>query len=512
MVIWQGLLAVIGLSVLRYAIIQLYKKSITGIQSDGITHYHIFRQIKQKKDHREWSNFIYDAKPSYYPDLFHHITAKLFTIAQVEKRVWLPSFLYFCMGVSIFVGAVYYVTGISTIQSKGLVVMAAAGLFAVAINNLDFTKNRRHYIDFSERLLAKFCVGFYVLFLYLAITMDTRFALIPVGLCAVVMLMSQFGRQAICLFSLIAAVLLWSLIPVLVWAVGVILAFVVAPKAMYYGMKGWLAYMKTYRRIMQNSVATQEKLSKLYTWSHFKKELQKSSVHAGYYILSQEPLVSMITGLSAVLLLYFHYAIPGVELSSTLRAFLIAPFIASLITALKPFRFIGQSYRYVDYLLYLLPIPYLAMIAVQRWHLVSIYLVGYVVLSMSYAGLKWAMFEKKKDRNDPLSSLKEAVSAMGINSENVVLMLFGGTSRDIVYLTNCKVLYYQTYVYYESALALFEENRFPFIKTAFKPLMQEYNVDTIVVDKQRLDASGLSYDFSGLSKVYENNRYALYHT
>ena len=145
----------------RLGVLHFYKHYISKNAFDGIVHLDIFCNIKQKNSHRVNSNFIYDQRESYYPDLFHYITARLLSEALVKKYLWFPNLVYFCLGslIFLFVSLLLSESLNGTYSNIGIFIPVIVIAFLININNLDFNKNRSVYIGFQN--------GYYLSFVFL---------------------------------------------------------------------------------------------------------------------------------------------------------------------------------------------------------------------------------------------------------------------------------------------------------------------------------------------------------
>ena len=297
-------ISILSLSFFRLFIIFLYKsKSKLLLEGDGAHHFMRFSKCKEDINNRKYDQWILDDRETYYPILFHQICALIFPIKLIKMTPWLPSFVFFVLG-----GMCFYGLSLESIKHLGesidikLFSGLLIGLFCLSLNNLDFNGNKSNYIQFSERLLSKVCVGLYTLSLYLAMTIDLKYSLIALICSSLLFFISQFGRQAIVFFPIILSILSLNWVPLGVLFCAVLINLIIAPKVFVGSITGWLAYMNTYFRLMQRSVIKSRKsaLSAWVTWSEIKKKYSSSLKGLVYYVLEKEPVHSIKVGASSI--------------------------------------------------------------------------------------------------------------------------------------------------------------------------------------------------------------------
>jgi hypothetical protein len=184
-----------------------------------------------------------------------------------------------------------------------------------------------------------------------------------------------------------------------------------------------------------------------------------------------------------------------------------AGLLAFFLTSLKPFRFLGEADRYLEYTL----VPQLLLLAgAASFRGIVPALLGYEVIWYAiFAGIFIFRFSQDAERLPVFREMADFIR--GHSDIRRILPIYLGEANQLAYETGKGILYfpanYRKRLFpYEEFTSLYEKV-FPFPAEDLPLLMNRYRLDVVYCsdsDLQKAQTNGIRYDFDGWVQVFSN--------
>jgi hypothetical protein len=216
---------------------------------------------------------------------------------------------------------------------------------------------------------------------------------------------------------------------------------------------------------------------------------------------------------------YFLLLSPSALLSEFrfLFGWVLGCIFAFVVTSLRPFLFLGEAERYVEY-----AVPAISVLIpafLFEYGNKTSWLIGLVIFLYSLAfavGNHFLIFRKcSKQKREELDTLVRWLIRMQ-KTQRILPIPAHFLGRILVKETHHQALFFsdnlsEKYLSGEEFLRVFPQ--YPFPSEDFEYLASQYQIDLIVCEKQSMPQAakrGLMYDFSSWSLIFENGEYAVY--
>lgn len=460
-----------------------------------------------------------------YPPLYHYIFALFPRSLRERVGLYLGAVIDTLNVVVIYYFTIYLseLPEIAIyISNPEIVASIACLLFTISPALLAVGAGPRAY-NATPRPLGELFFALTFLFGLVFFVESNIYALVSASFFAsLILLSSKFGAQVLLFFSLLVAVLtncyLLLLIPVLGAGVGLIISKGHLTRVLY----GSLRHSLLYKNVMQDRfVFTRARNDFSVIADCIRNGLHgdfKGFARSCYIILNHNTYVILLIRNPILLLLI---CIMGMNFENlifnTVIYFLICWVVASTIifimTSLRPFLFLGEAERYLEYSL-----PAQVILLVFFFDLWAVYLplvIVYCFLFYAATIIQLKLLDDSFDR-----SIEENLFVWirnNVKNERFLGIPAAGTQYELLYKTgNC---IWQV----PANLTCFSEadylKLYP-IAHSYPPndlsdIVDQYDIHYLLVNEQdykRNLCSGIHYDFKKYGKIFENSKYSIYKT
>ncbi len=473
----------------RFALLRFYRQVLTrGLMGDAGYHFCIVRALANgKRPYTGIPEFLIKNGVDTYPIAFHRF-ASLFGIERVRRSPYLPNMVIFVFF------AVWYCL-CAEVYSPGIG-LGAGLLFVVCAANVLLQKDAILFLSLSERLLARLSTGgFFLSAVMWAETGRLEFLGMSAILGGIGLITSMFARQAIFFSSAAWALVGMNAKYLLPLAAGFSVAVLLNGRFFLAGLIDQCGFSHSYRRYTSKSRLFSSVLSR---FASLRALFGKDYF---FEITSREPFYMLVRH-PEVLLVF-----AGSKLwSAPLTHLFIATGVIYFLTSTPLLNYFGEAERYVDYnLIFLLPLA-----AVKIAPLCPLLFCAYLAVTFAICGAGfWLDRNRVHHGNDSLNSFLQDT---GVGPESTVLPLPINFGQTISARTRCRVVCYPG-VY---GNWIFERyiGEYPLFKPEIVPLLTEFKVTHIIVDKAQLERfsqiTGWAYKLSVYEKVAENAVWCCY--
>jgi len=518
---------------------------IVPTNSDELYHLLIAQQIRK-------NNFKYPDKIKKflisgiynYPPLFHYLLSLL-----PQKKLWRPMLRSISAIVDTIHVLILYIFSLYLVEtlkigSTSLIPCIAMLMFATSPALIYYGVGPRSFHATPRTLSELFftlCFLFYALYVW---EKDAAFLVTSIFFAALVLLTSKFGAQSLIFFSIIVAILENSIIILAVPISGVALAYVLSFGHYKDILIGWIKHLILYKKTISKlhpitkarndlgiikRVMTSFLTGEIYnTTKILVKKLPKTDryaftelsynelVKAIFEIMCNNTLIILITrNILLLVVIYISYKNLELILSSKLLSFLlfwvIASFITFFLTSFKPFLFLGEAERYLEYSITAQVI--LFAIFVNNMVVVNSFVTYNLAYYIFTIFMIYTVHKSRLTEEEAKSELLNWIKSKNIKNKNILTIDM--TFYEIPLTT-------ENYILRPSSLSVLSEDEFkevfieyPYPNVNLAKLVNKYKIDLICVKKKSLDyciRRGWNYDFSQFIKVYENEEYVVYST
>jgi len=468
---------------------------------------------------------VYQGKYA-YPSLPHYIVS-LFPDNYQVRAAYLLNILYDCGNIFIF-----YLIAKAIFTNYVMVDMTpyfephvmATLLFGTSPILLPYTARLK---SFGGRTFGNLAGIIYFASLGGCLIFDNYYYLMLSVLSGILILLSsQFAMQVMVFFSIILAIIYWSAIPILtiglVFFLGIIAPFLGIRDLLQFKINHYIWYTKNYQR--GTGPSERNKLHDLIRYP-----LYLFTDPNKFYELTFKRLTVVIAAFSLPTLIFLlvfvaqDYDLFATHLGNDVVKYLVSISLASLIVfALISFKwlsFLGEAERYFEYSTGAIIFLFLIFCSEYGYTSLPLYLVIFhvcIIMANLIASLKRLVKNALKIEEEPdFTELMEFLNAKGqrrvLSVPTKLNFKLSACSHDNL------VFYYQFLT--EGKIDGFQRQQedellYNFIKPDFDYFIQNYQIDTFVIEKKALKKSlrkhKIEYAFSNLELVFNNSEYLVY--
>lgn len=408
---------------------------------------------------------------------------------------------------SVFTVSLYVVTFYITESNNQALIVAILYLFTPAMFTILSLGPRIKSL--TPRLFGEVVGSMMFIFEYLYFLNDNYLYLVLAILSSgFAYLSSKFSVQAIVFISSILFLFTLEIEYLVVLIGGFILSMILSRGKYLEVLKQQVEHLKWYFiRNIQGKMSVSNRNSFKVLVEHFAKKRYKKVISALLFqntfiiILTRFPLVYL-----ALYFIYDDYIIDGkLEL---VDYFIISSFIIFFISSLKWFLFIGESERYINYMVFFILLK-ISLFFEEN----TFYLYAFIVYGIIFYALDFFLLKKKLN-----NSSNDDILIVWLNNQikrlNIATIPYHLGGWRIVYDTKHNRLFMGGWSMENKAQLSKYEKKYPFldINKADK-IIDEYNLDYIFYNKQALDKNyGEKYEIpTNLKQIQiSENIFALY--
>jgi hypothetical protein len=502
------LLAVVAASaaalILRSAVVWAHAGWFgAGYQGDASIHVAIIRQLRRSPRSRYVEQYLISPEPMSYPLAFHRFVS-LLPERLVERKVHLPSTLIYVAAAGALAGYSVHVAGLlgrPALPFAG----AAVGVFLWSPASTVFDGPAISYLGLSERLLGRTSCALALLLVHVGAALgDSSSLWVAIPFVALAVGSSIFARQVL-LFALpLASIGWWDARPAVVLLAGAASALLLSRERLLHGLRHTVLQWRIYATHTKRSRLVQRALSRFVTpaalW-RARHDLRS----VARLVLEREPTRTLLRTPEAVLLAGLIGAggrVPGVRPGVVV----IVMLTAYLATSTERLNHLGESYRYVEYGLWLILPVIVASAATgtgDRGAAMAVAYAAYVGLAV-VAYLRW---RRRQPTGDELGSL---LDELDVGPEAVVFPIGMRLGADVcARRPTWRSFWWQPGIVSRRIYDDYVEE-YPFLKVAYEPLFEQFGVTHVLCDKVDLAAVPFDYRLEQFRRLAESRRFLAY--
>ncbi len=454
---------------------------------------------------------IYD-----YPPLLHYLWALFPLKMHPSVERWSSALIDAGHAVAVYFFSWYFFNLMPSLQNQSFAAFNSALVFIMSPALLTIGAGPRAYQG-TPRTLGELLFSLTVCFSFIGFSTGTILpSLLAVFFGALLCLCSKFAVQVMVFFYAIFALVTLSAYWLVLLA-GIFLAALLLSRGHYAKVAaGHVAHSRYYVRAISKRFYLTARRNSWHELKESVRTLFKNPVKAVKNLLFYQSWTHLLVNHPLLFAILFIVATnppaTGHETGFFLLLWIGAGLAAFVITSLKPFLFLGEAERYLEYAL-LPQVLYLGIsnhLSAAPWVLLGYFVALYLLFTV---GFIYGYRNKEK--------MKPKFKALVRFAANQ------GTVRRIlpIYLNDAVQLAYES----EKGIAHFPANfrkRFmpfekffdfyqkvyPFPKEDLAQLMAEYDFDTVFYspnDLERAKSYGLNYDFHPFRIIFSNEHYTL---
>ena len=327
------------------------------------------------------------------------------------------------------------------------------------------------------------------------------------------MLTSKFGVQVLIFFASVMLVFMrdtaWLFLPALSFGV----AWTVSKGHYWEVASGHIQHARYYLNAISKRFYL---ITEKNRWSDLKAlflNLRKDPLKAGKTLLMDNTYLLLVQKNPQLLFLAGLLVVEGLSagrLTLLLGSWILAGVIAFLITSLKPFLFLGEADRYLEYILF----PQFLLLATSgSFSLFSkIILVYSACFYLIYAGVFVHQYGRKEKNINDFKRLIDFVRDQ--DSIQRILPIYLGDALQLAYATGKGIAHFpgnfRRALFPYDAFFQFYAKVYPFPNEALEMLMARYDYDVVYFSKQDMYKAaqfGIRYRMDGWETLYSNQTY-----
>ena len=460
-----------------------------------------------------------------YPPLYHYVLA-LFPRSLRERFGLYLGAIIDTLNVIVIYYFIIYLSALPDIaiyiSNPGTLASIACLLFTISPALLAVGAGPRAY-SATPRPLGELFFSLTFLFGLVFFVESNIYALISASFFAsLILLSSKFGAQVLLFFSLLVAVLtncyLLLLIPVLGTGIGLIISKGYLARVLY----GSLRHSLLYKNVMQDSCTFTRARNDLSPIADcIRNGLRgdlKEFAKSFYTILNHNTYVILLIRNPLLLLLICIMYIKFDDLMSNtvlyfLTCWIAASVVVFIITSLRPFLFLGEAERYLEYSL-----SAQVILLVFFFDLWAVYLPLVIVYCFLFYVATIIELKFMSDHID--TSIEENLFSWiknNLKDRKFLGIPAGGIQHELLYKTgNCiwQVPANLSRVSEADYLQLYPI-RYPYPSDSLNDIVNQYDIHYLLVNEQDVKEtllSGIHYDFTRFKKIFGNSKYSIYKT
>jgi len=354
---------------------------------------------------------------------------------------------------------------------------------------------------FGEYFVFLFLIGMHIYFLngnLLFLGMSMLFGGLALN-------SSTFASQVLLLFSLSLSIVLQTFIPLGMFIMSIVMAILTSKGHYINIVTQQLKYSSKYATYGQFNHPGVKDRNKISRYIQFFKEVINRKLKNAYGIFIHD-LIFLNVFYKSFDVILLIVCLPWLaEFDPFLSAIAIAAIATFLLTSFKPFLFLGEADRYLEYIV----IFAFAMIAITFDSEYILLLIGIEVLLYGVTLLMYMRSSNNYGRPylEAMAYIKENIK----EKEKYVIhgILYSYINYSLTVLSNIKSIAIESnYVY-----SLAQNKKLMPVDTVytddFDYLYEEYGVNIVIASKEKLKQN-FDYDFSAFEVLFENTSYVVY--
>lgn len=336
---------------------------------------------------------------------------------------------------------------------------------------------------------------------------------------ALTLLTNKFGGQVIIFFSIGLAIILRLPQFLLLPLIGILLALLLSNGFYKAVVIGWFKHSLLLKNIIIDRHPIINSRNRTALFGQAKAYLLKSDfsgfIRALYHIsINNTYAILIFRNLLLILLLINLISKVTDVLYNKFELFLVSWIIISLIaffaTSLRPFLFLGESERYVEYSVPAQAILF-PLLNLSEYLLIILLILNIIFYILNLLIIK-KTFKMHQEESHKISDLLNWFNEKGIHDKRILTIHV--EPYLLVYRTNNYVLWPPgnfTEISVNMFKSLWEEFGWP--NKNLKRIIENYDIDLIAVDKKGLNyalTKGWKYNLSAYKNIYDNGYYSVY--
>ncbi|MDN5050692.1 hypothetical protein [Aliarcobacter butzleri] len=486
--------------------IRLFPRLIRPLKIDTDTWYHIssVNSIIKNKYKIPKCNFGFILGGNYDYPFFAHWLTSLFVgskILKLEKYISpLVDTIYITIGFFYLKFVInFYSIEIDNFTFKYFLLM----IFSLSM--IKISTGPRIY-SFTPRIFGELFIFIFFISIHLYfITNNEYFIFLAILFSALALNTSTFGSQVLILSSCLLSILLSSFIPFFSFILSIVFAYIMSFGHYKNILLQQLKYSYKYATYGQFNHPAVKNRNKIKQYVLFFKYLKNREFKLAYSVFMSDLTFINIFYKNIDILVAFFVLIFAKNVDIFIFSMFVAFFIIFILTSFKPFLFLGESDRYLDYLVVFsvfimimyLPTSYLYIIILFQVVLYLFTLYIFFNSSDNYG----------KDFIEIMNFIKDNIK----NKNDYVIhgILGAYINYPLSVLTGLKSLAIETNYVFDLAMnkKIMPNDRI--YTSDFEYLYNEYGVNIIVANKKYL-YSDMKYNFDRFEVLYENDEYIAY--
>lgn len=458
--------------------------------------------------------------PYDYPPLFHYILALFEKNKRERVEKYISAFIDTLYVIAVYFFAQHFFKQMFTVANYNTYSLVTTLLVLSVPTFLGINAGPRAY-QATPRVLGEFFAGLALMagFLFY-FDGSLLWGVVAVLASSAALLASKFSAQVILFFSLILALFLKSIFFLALPVVAFITAVILSGGYYIKVIKGHLGHLYIFKRVTMKkylNVRHKNRLIDVLTLPRdilydYKKAFNTLSLNNTFMIVAiRNPQLVLLIPIYIELLPRFIIKEPRYFLA----VWIIASLICFLVTSLKPFQFLGEGDRYLEYsvLPQILLFTAFVLPSTNKW----LFVYGLLGYHFFFYALNVVIFAKIYKKNSNLDSDKEEVFGFLRNSAENFNMLPIGMVYELAYKTGAGILFPSgnfaiNYISEKDYDELYEVYSIP--SRDISKLLRKYNLNSVFVNKKAIanveKNHAFSYDFSSFAKIFENNGFVIY--
>jgi len=454
---------------------------------------------------------IYD-----YPPLLHYLWA-IFPLKQhLKVERWSSAFIDALHAIVVYFFSGYFFSMIPSLENQSFMAFNSALLFIMSPALLTIGTGPRAYQG-TPRTLGELLFSLTMCFSlmgYLNGTLIPFFLAMLFG--ALLCLTSKFAVQAMVFFYLIFALVTFKGYWIML-LVGILFAALVISKGHYAKVAcGHFEHSRYYLRAISKRFYL---LTKRNSWKELKQTAHtifKNPVNAAKSLFFYHSWIHLLVNhplLFGVLFISITKSPKGdQEISLLLLIWIAAGLIAFILTSLKPFLFLGEAERYLEYIL----MPQVLYLGLSNYLNSTPYMIlGYFLALYLFFSVGFIYGYRNKEKMLP--GFKELADFISANDRiQRILPIYLNDAVQLAYESEKTIAHFPAN--FRKKLMPFEKffdfyrKIYPFPNEDLKRLMMDYDLDTLYYassDLEKAVSFGLNYNFDSFKIIFSNEQYTV---
>ena len=454
---------------------------------------------------------IYD-----YPPLLHYLWALFPFRWHLTVERWSSAVIDAVHAMVVYVFSYYFFNSAPSIQDPSFVAFNSALIFIMSPALLTIGTGPRAYQG-TPRTLGELLFSLTLCF---SVIGYFNGMIIPFFLAvlfgALLCLTSKFAVQAMVFFYVVFALVTLQAYWIIL-LVGIFMAALVISKGHYAKVAvGHIAHSRYYLHAIskrfyllthRNSWNELKKTTRTIFRNPFRAAKDLFFYHSWTHLLVNHPLLLVI-----IYILLTNSPAAGHDIAFFLLLWIAAGLVAFILTSLKPFLFLGEAERYLEYAL----LPQVLYLGISN----NLNSTPYIILSYFvglYLFFSVGFIYGYRNKEKMLPKFSELVRFIcGDDTIHRVLPLYLNDAVQLAYESEKAIAHFpanfrKKFMPFEKFFDFYQKI-YPFPNEDLKGLMIEYDLDTLYYsssDLERAVSFGLNYNFDAFKIIFSNEEYAV---